>query len=220
MSVGRPSPRAVGIILFLTIMCGFAVLLGMTLASPGHAETLTAPSPPGTVLGTTEGWLNGQTVTFLYTGDYFCQQPPASGAASGCEVGDPAATQPVGNPDIPELWVLVPIGFQVPTSTLQCPVAGDCVGHPHDIDLSRVFPGASDLPTPAHSHIIDDRQGGWWESYVVGILTLDAWDRITGPDGRSLAVLRELQSEGQATQDIPSNLYLFFQVLPEGAPAP
>jgi hypothetical protein len=197
-------------------MSAFAVVLGLTVASPGHAASTSEPTPPGTVLGTTEGWLNGQTVTFLYTRDFFCAQPPVSSAPSGCEVGAPADTEPVQNPDIPELWVLVPLGFTVPPSTLQCPIPGNCVGHPHDIDLSRVFgAGASNVATPAHSHIIDDLQGGWWESYVVGILSRDAWDRLTGPGGRSLSVLRELQSEGLATEDKPSNLYLFFQVLPE-----
>jgi hypothetical protein len=215
---GGPSPRAIGVVLFATIASGFALLLGLTLASPGHADT--SPSPQGTVLGTTEGWLNGNTVTFLYTRDYFCAEPPDSAAASGCEVGAPADVKPVGNPDIPELWVLVPIGFDVDPSTLQCPVAGNCVGHPHDIDLSRVFPGDSDVPTPAHSHIIDDLQGGWWETYVVGILTPDAWNQITAPGGRSLATLRQLQHDGQATPDNPSNLYLFFQVLPEGTGPP
>jgi hypothetical protein len=215
-AVVRPTPRKVGVVLFLAILSGFAVFLGLTLASPGHAASGSAPDPQGTVLGTTEGWLNGQTVTFLYTRDYFCAEPPASAADSGCEVGADAETKPVQNPDIPELWVLVPIGFDVPASTLQCPIPGNCVAHPHDIDLSRVFgAGASDVPTPAHSHIIDDLQGGWWESYVVGILNRDAWDRLTGPEGRSLSVLRELQDAGDATPDIPSNLYLFFQVLPE-----
>jgi hypothetical protein len=216
----RASPRMVGVCLLVAIVSGFALLLGLTLASAGHAEGGPDPNPPGTVLGTTEGWLNGTTVTFLYTRNYFCQEPPSSGAASGCEVGEDAQVPPIGNQDIPELWVLVPIGFDVDPSTLQCPVAGDCVGHPHDIDLSRVFPGASDVPTPAHSHIIDDLQGGWWESYIVGILSSDAWSRLTGPNGRSLATLRELQSEGLATPDIPSNLYLFFNVLPEGAGLP
>jgi hypothetical protein len=219
-SRAKPTPRTIGIVLFVAILSGFASLLGLTLASSGHVALASDAEPSGTVLGSTEGWLNGRTVTFLYTRDYFCRQPPSSAAASGCEVGAAAEIKPVGNPDIPELWVLVPIGFQVDSATLQCPVAGNCVGHPHDVDLSRVFPGASDVPTPAHSHIIDDLQGGWWETYVVGILTPQAWDRITGPDGRSLSVLRELQAEQQATPDIPSNLYLFFQVLPEGAGPP
>jgi hypothetical protein len=215
----RVDPRAVGVCLLAAIASAFALVLGLTLASPSHAQTHGLPSPPGTVLGTTQGWLDGQTVTFLYTRDYFCAQPPSSAAGSGCEVGAPAEQAPIGNPDIPELWVLVPIGFTPDPSTLQCPVAGNCVAHPSDIDLSRVFgAGAADVPTPAHSHIIDDLQGGWWTSIVVGITDEDAWNQLTGPDGRSISALRALQAEGKATSDIPSNLFLFFNVLPEGRP--
>jgi hypothetical protein len=212
----RMRARTVGVFVFVAIVSAFALLLGLTLTASGHAAGSDEPSPPGTVLGTTEGWLNGQTVTFLYTRDFFCREPPSSGADSGCEVGEEAETAPTGQTDIPELWVLVPIGFTPDRSTLQCPVAGNCVAHPHDIDLSRVFPGASDVPTPAHSHVIDDLQGGWWESYVVGILDPDAWDRLVSPGGRSLDTVRELQAQGLATPDIPSNLYLFFQVIPQG----
>jgi hypothetical protein len=207
----RFRPRLVGVVLIAAIAALFAVLLGLAFASPSHAVGDGA-NPPGTVLGTTQGWLNGKTVTFLYTRNFVCNQPPASAAASGCEVGA-AGTAPIGNPRIPELWVLVPLGFTPPSSTLQCPVAGSCIAHPHDIDLSRVFgPGAADVPTPAHSHVIDDLQGGWWESFVVGIKSQAAWDRIVA--GKSLATVRELQAEDLATPDIPSNLFLFFDVLP------
>lgn len=213
----RANPRTVGVVVFVAIVSAFALLLGSTLTASGHAARSAGPNPPGTVIGTTEGWLNGQTVTFVYTRDFFCREPPSSGAESGCEVGAPAETAPTAQSEIPELWVLVPIGFTPDPSTLQCPVAGNCVAHPHDIDLSRVFgPDASDVPTPAHSHVIDDLQGGWWESFVVGILNQDAWNRLVNPGGRSLATVRELQSEGSATSDIPSNLYLFFNVLPQG----
>lgn len=206
--------RSIGIALFALIGALFAVLLGLALASPSHAVPAgDGATPSGTVLGTTQGWFDGRTVTFLYTRNFVCTQPPTSAAASGCEVGEAAQSAPVGNPNIPELWVLVPLGFTPPSSTLQCPVAGNCVAHPHDIDLSRVFgPGFADVPTPAHSHVIDDLQGGWWESFVVGIQTEAAWDRIVA--GKNLATVRELQAENLATPDIPSNLFLFFNVLP------
>jgi hypothetical protein len=215
MNTLRFGPRAVGIALFAVIASLFAVLLGLSLASPTHAAAEDA-NPPGTVLGTTEGWFNGTTVTFLYTRDFVCTQPQDGlpvGADSGCEVGSPGESAPIGNPDIPELWVLVPLGFNPLSSTLQCPLAGNCVAHPHDIDLSRIFgPGFADVPTPAHSHVIDDLQGGWWESYIVGITSQSAWDRLVA--GKSLATVRELQAEGLATADIPTNLFLFFNVLP------
>ena len=214
----RLRPRFVGVVLFAAIGALFAVLLGIGLASPAHAVGDEA-NPPGTVLGTTQGWFDGTTVTFFYTRDFFCTQPPTSAAASDCEVGAAAETAPVANPDLPEVWVLVPLFTpndpETFKSTLQCPVAGNCVAHPHDIDLSRIGLPA-DVPTPAHSHVIDDLQGGWWESFVVGVKTEAAWDAIVA--GKSLATIRALQAadpaENTITHDIPSNLFLFFNVLP------
>jgi hypothetical protein len=204
-------------VLFAGILSAFALLLGVGLASPSHAAGDGA-QPGGTVLGTTEGWLNGRTVTFFYTRDYSCPQPPVSSAASGCEVGEATDNPPIGDPDIPEVWVLVPLGFTPPRATLQCPEAGNCVAHPHDIDLSRLFgPDAADVPTPAHSHVIDDLQGGWWEGFVVGVKNEATWDRIVA--GKSIATIRAIQQadpdQANITSDIPTNLFLFFNVLPE-----
>ena len=224
MTAARLRPRAVGLLLFAAICSAFAVLLGVALASPSHAAGDGA-TPSGTVLGTTQGWLDGRTVTFFYTRDFDCP-PPADGgsvAASGCEVGSaaasaPTASSPNGASHIPELWVLVPLGFTPPSDTLQCPVAGNCVAHPHTIDLSRLFgPGTEDALTPAHSHVIDDLQGGWWEGIIVGVKTQDAWDQLVA--GKSLATIRALQGPDCSTStsvtcDIPSNLFLFFNVLP------
>jgi len=191
----------------------FAILLGTALSPSAHAQETGAGSAAGATVGTTEGWFNGKTVTFLYTQPFFCAQPPTSGAPSGCEVGADAQTAPITNPDIPELWVVVPLGFTPPQGTLQCPVAGNCINHPHDVDLSRVFgPGTENVLLPAHSHVIDDLQGGWWKTFVVGVTSSDAWDRIVA--GKSLATVRELQNQGLATPDIPSNLFVFFNVLP------
>jgi hypothetical protein len=214
----RLNPRAVAIALFAVVVAVFAVLLGAALSPSAHAEGGAAATSQGATVGTTQGWLNGRTVTFLYTRPFSCEQPPASGADSGCEVGAAAQTAPIGNPDIPELWVVVPIGFTPDPDTLQCPVAGACVNHPHDIDLSRVFgAGTERVLLPAHSHVIDDLQGGWWKTFVVGVTTQQAWDRIVA--GRSLDTVRELQAEGLATGDIPSNLFIFFNVLPAPAAA-
>ena len=211
VTVVRSNPRVVGIALLTVLVAAFATALGTALSPSAHAQE-SSPAAAATV-GTTEGWFNGKTVTFLYTLPYSCAQPPSSGADSGCEVGADAQSAPITNPDIPELWVVVPLGFTPPEGTLQCPVAGDCIDHPHDVDLSRVFgAGAEDVPLPAHSHVIDDLQGGWWKTFVVGVTTQEAWDRIVA--GRDLATVRELQNEGLATGDIPSNLFLFFNVLP------
>jgi hypothetical protein len=207
------NPKVVAIVLFTVVMAVFAVLLGSALTPSAHAQEDAKATTSGARVGTTEGWFNGKTVTFLYPRPYFCAEPPSSGADSGCEVGADAQTAPIGYPDVPELWVVVPLGFTPPEGTLQCPVAGDCINHPHDIDLSRVFGvGAEDVPLPAHSHVIDDLQGGWWKTFVVGVTTQEAWNRIVA--GKDLATVRELQKEGLATGDIPSNLFIFFNVLP------
>ena len=212
-AISRRNPRGVGIVLFAAVLAAFATLLGLGL-SPAHGQPGAGTSAASATVGTTEGWFDGKTVTFLYSLPFFCAEPPSSSAASGCEVGAAAETTPVdGNPQVPELWVVVPLGFTPDSSTLQCPDPGNCINHPHDIDLSRVFgPGAADVPTPAHSHVIDDLQGGWWKTFVVGVTSPDGWDRLVA--GRSLATLRELQAEQLATADIPSNLFIFFNVLP------
>jgi hypothetical protein len=203
----------VGIVLLTVVLAVFAVLLGTALSPSAHAQDASHAAAARARVGTTQGWFNGKTVSFLYSRPYFCAQPPASAADSGCEVGADAQTAPISDPDIPELWVVVPLGFTPPQGTLQCPVAGNCINHPHDIDLSRVFgAGAQDVPLPAHSHVIDDLQGGWWTTFVVGVTSQAAWDRIVA--GKDLATVRALQQEGLATGDIPSNLFIFFNVLP------
>src|SRR5206468_54612 len=114
----RLNPKVVAIALFTTLIALFAVLLGAALSPSAHAqESSDAAAAAGATVGTTEGWFNGKTVTFLYPRPYFCGQPPSSGAASGCEVGADAQTAPIGNPDIPELWVVVPLGFTPPEGT-------------------------------------------------------------------------------------------------------
>ena len=119
---------------------------------------------------------------------------------------------------------MTPVGFRPAESTLQCPVVGSCINHPSTIDLSRVFgPGSANVPLPAHSHIIDSSlpesqanggQAGWWELEVIGVTQPVIWDQIVA--GKSLATVRALQAQGVGiTDDIPSNVYLFFGVRPK-----
>src|SRR5215471_9167937 len=42
--------------------------------------------------GYIDGWYNGQTVQLYYTKSYYCEEPPASAAPSGCEIGADALT--------------------------------------------------------------------------------------------------------------------------------
>ena len=177
----------------------------------------------GAEVGFTDGWDNGKTVLFFYSKPFFCAEPPESGAPSLCEAGEDGTEDPRPG-KIPVLYVVTPTGFRPAESTLQCPVVGSCINHPSTIDLSRVFgPGFANVPLPAHSHVIDSEldesranggQAGWWEVEVVGVSDPAVWDQIVA--GKSLATVRALQEKGVGiTEDIESNLYLFFGVRPK-----
>jgi len=202
-----PLARKVGILLLGCLVIGLSVVAGTGLGAPlAHADHNSAA---GALHGTTDGWFNGETVTFFYNKPFFCAQPPTSAAASGCEVGEDAQIPPRPGP-IPTLYVLVPLGITVDPATLQCPVAGSCINHPSTVDLSRIFPGAGDVLLPPHSHVVDEKHGGWWKIEVIGVTDPDAWNRIA--QAKSLAAVRAEQAAGNATGDIGTNLYLFFQV--------
>ena len=189
-----------------------ASLALVTVLGAGCTETTTI-SPV-----TTGGWFNGKVVTFVYDRNFFCAEPPSSGADSRCEAVEDAITQPRTG-TIPELYVMVPLFTPLPAaSTLQCPTAGTCITHPTTIDLSRIFgAGTADAVLPAHSHIVDDDLGGafdWWGIEIIGVKDSATWSRIVA--ARSIDSVRVLQAAdpGQAkiTTDIGTNSFLFFAV--------
>lgn len=213
--LARLKPRVVGTILVATLVCSFALLTIFRLPS-AHASTMhNLHANQADEHGFTGGWLNGQTVQFFYTRDFFCEPPPTSGAPSQCEVGEDGDTDPRPGP-IPTLFVMTPLGFRPPDATLQCPIVGSCINHPSTIDLSRIG-GPADAPLPAHSHIINVMHGGWWELNVIGVKNEVTWDQIVA--GKSLATVRSLQAADPTSQnitgDIPTNAYLFFNVQPQ-----
>jgi hypothetical protein len=175
-------------------------------------------SPATNVLGSTPSWFDGDVVQLDYTAQFECKNPPAAGSASGCEMGDEAQTMPAASTAIPVLYVMVPLGFTPPDSTLHCPTAGNCVAHPHDIDVSRVFgPGTEMNPLPPHSHIIIDAMNHVttpWSLEVIGVKDEATWDNIVAT--QNLAQVRLLQlgdpDNRHLTDDIPTNIFLFFKV--------
>jgi hypothetical protein len=218
----------------LLLLCSFAV---MTSACSGGSpsskftpmsnmdmsrNTMSSPvTHPGTgQTGTTPGWFRGQTVTFFYhTNDFFCRTPVADGlpvgSTSGCESGSDGTVDPRPGGAKPDLWVMTPVGFRPDVSTLHCPTVGHCINHPSTIDLSRLFgPSAANAPLPAHSHIIDQITGNWWELKVIGVKDLATWNEIVA--GKSLATVRALQAadpnHDHITGDTFTNTYLFFEV--------
>jgi hypothetical protein len=167
-------------------------------------------------IGFTDGWLNGRTVTFFYHNkNFFCKTPPASGASSHCEAGANAQTMPTQTGGIPPLYVMVPLGFT--PSGLQCPIAGNCINHPHTIDLSAILgKGTEDAKLPPHSHIITTANPGWWRIVVIGVKSPADWSQIAA--GKSITTVTALQQSDptNVTADIPTNAFLFFDVLSHG----
>ncbi|HEX3236016.1 MAG TPA: hypothetical protein VHR41_17610 [Gemmatimonadales bacterium] len=193
-----------------------------TQASPGgEMATDSHNAVDGADFGFTDGWLAGQTVRFFYHKPFFCRTPVEDGLPVGsttdCEAGSDGTVDPRPGGELPTLYVMTPLGFRPDEATLQCPIVGQCINHPSTIDLSRLF-GASvaNAPLPAHSHIIEERSGNWWELEVIGVKDLATWDAVVA--GKSLETVRALQAADPGaehiTSDIPTNTYLFFSVRP------
>ncbi len=202
-----------------TLLAGALLIAGCSDLPTGDRATHAADAPAfahnaqdGAARGTTPGWMDGETVTFFYNKDFFCKEPPASGATSDCELGAEPQVMPRGG-NIPVVYVMTPLFAPAPAN-LHCPVAGSCINHPSTIDLSRVFgPGTENAALPPHSHIVDEKAGGWWEIEVVGVTDPAVWQQVEA--GKDLATVRRLQAAGSGiTGDIPTNLFLFFNVRP------
>ena len=217
--------RRAGLALGGLLTAGLAAVTGTALASPGTAASpssmpgmagMAGMSSSGSHAGTgfTKGWYDGHTVKFFYSKNYFCRKPPHNGAKSRCEAGVNYTQTPADSFD--PLYVVVPLGFTPPKGSLQCQ-AGHCVDHPNTIDLSAVLgSGTSNVPLPAHSHIVatdNMHQSEWWNVNVVGVKSLSAWNQIVRckSDGE-LQYLQRTDS-AQVTGNIPTNLFLYFSVL-------
>jgi len=204
---------------YLTGIAFAALVLACENNSPTQANGQPELNVQGAPMGFTDGWFDGQTVKFFYHKNFFCGSPPADngsiGSTSGCEVGADGPDPRPGN--IPELYVMTPIGFRPDASTLQCPIVGSCINHPSTVDLSRLFgAGAANAPLPAHSHIVEEAQGNWWTLLVIGVKDPATWAQIVA--AKSIDKVRELQAAdpggAKITADIPTNIYLFFAVQP------
>lgn len=213
------APRRLGLALLGVLGVALAIASGTAFASSGSAPAGTqmagmSSSWGGGQVGTTKGWYRGHTVTFRYTRNFFCKTPPASGATSKCEAGADYTQTPSRTFD--PLYVVVPLGFTPPASTLQCPKAGHCIDHPSTIDLSAVLgSGTSDVLLPAHSHVVataNGQQPEWWNVDVVAVKKLSAWNKIvSAKSDRELEYLQKHDSSA-VTGNITSNLFLYFAV--------
>ena len=160
-----------------------------------------------------------------YSHDFFCAAPPKSAGSSKCEAGEAAITDPPSGPVVSNVYLLIPVGFSPPESTLQCPVDGRCIDHPHTIDVSRLGGRhGKHAILPAHSFVIEDPeafQSTWWPVVLVRVKTLDAWNAIAA--AKSIDAVDACQASGGCFPENDTNAFLFFQVLgpnmsPEGPP--
>src|SRR5690242_15344528 len=190
--------RTAGLAMVGLMVTALAVLAGTSLSSAqaGMSGMHMADASRAGHIGTTKGWLGGRTVTFAYSKNFFCEEPPSSAAGSHCELGANYSSIPAQEFD--PLYVVAPIGFTPKRSTLQCPDAGSCIDHPHRIDLTRVFgSGTGKALLPPHSHIVTTSAGNepeWWNVDVVGVTNQRTWDRIV--NRKSYRVIENMRAHG------------------------
>lgn len=107
---------------------------------------------------------------------------------------------------------------------------GTCTMHPSTLHVEPVAESfgvplgapSGDIPLPNHSHIIDGDSFNpiWWQTIAVRVTDERIWPDFNGrcpanPGGgfpclTSLDALRAAQARGQATPDVPTNVFLFF----------
>jgi hypothetical protein len=161
--------------------------------------------------GYIDGWFNGTRVRLHYTKSYFCAEPPASGAESGCVIGADAEVPPRLGP-MRKIYAIAPVGFLPNLATLACAPGSPCLNHPLMIDASRVG-GRENGPGLPHSHIVEEHGGGWRETVNIRVFNLDVWNQIAA--AKSLAKVRELQGDpavgrpGIISADTPTNIFFF-----------
>jgi hypothetical protein len=106
---------------------------------------------------------------------------------------------------------------------------GTCLMHPSTVRLAKIFDDPNrqppdPAPLPAHSHLLSETSAppGWWNIRPVEVYDRSIWPDRDGncPAGpprcvTSIAALRAAQQTGQASVDLPSNLYFYLAVHPE-----
>jgi hypothetical protein len=219
MKLSRIRSFRSALVLLTTASLALGLAFGVAMASgSGTSSTLPCNSggPECIKIGFSDAWFNGQTVQLEYSHQYFCEDPPASDAGSGCEAGQPAQVPPPSGPVVSSIYELVPLGFTPPSSTLQCDAR--CIDHPRTMDLSHVFGGMGENATlPARSFVIEDSesfQSTWWPVVLVGVRNLHAWNAIVA--AKTVEAVDACQTSGGCAPEVETNAYVFFQVLGPG----
>jgi hypothetical protein len=125
---------------------------------------------------------------------------------------------------IPEAWKTK----VNPAITTQCPdpsnpVAGTCTMHASSVDLSVLLHAIGKtgvptapifVPTPNHSHVVDNSrvntQPIWWEVRPVLVMKQSDWPSANGSSGiTSSKIMDDVEAAGGAVE-VGSNFFLFF----------
>jgi hypothetical protein len=185
----------------------------------------TYPTPNGGCdhVGLTHGYYDGNTVNFLYTANYYCDQSVTAHSSTGCEAGAKYNRLPPDATSQDTLYILVPLGFSPPG--LQCAVKGNCIDHPATTDLTRLSgtldpllhttPAELDnVPLSPHDHFITTRNNNlpeWWNVNVVGVTSQAAYNQAVA--AKSYTALQAMEGKNGVTAPIPTNIFLYFQTL-------
>lgn len=202
----------------VVVACSVESPVASVVAHHMTADVANYQAAAGAEKGYIDGWFDGEDVSLFYTKSFFCEEPPASGAPTDCEIGADAEVYPRPGP-IPTIYAIAAAGIQPDPATLSCPAGSVCLNHPAMIDASRVVgPGASNIPAVPHSHIITELRGGWWHTVNIRVFDLDVWNEIAAT--KSLTKVRELQADpavggaGRISQDTPTNIFFFIEAQP------
>jgi hypothetical protein len=124
---------------------------------------------------------------------------------------------------VPEAWRTTPsIATQCPDPNN--PVPGTCTMHASSVDLSVLLAGMPGipnpptgpvfLPTPNHSHVIDNSRVNakpiWWQVRPVLIMDPADWPAPDGSSGITSSKAMDAAEEAGRAVEVGSNFFLFF----------
>ena len=141
---------------------------------------------------------------------------PAERGRYRFEAGVASARSPQSGPVVSNIYVLIPLGFSPPETTLQC--GARCIDQPRTMDLSQAFSGmGADAVLGSRSFVIEEAesfQSTWWPVVLVGVNNLDAWNTIVA--AKTITAVDDCQTNGGCLPEVETNAFLFFQVLGPG----
>lgn len=205
----------------------------------GPPPGATAPPPcSADAIGVTKAFDQGKFVNLLYTQNYFCDRSVSAKSSNGCEAGASYSKLPPGTTSASQtnpLYIITPL-FKPAPANLQCPPF--CIDHPATVDLSRLASTLDPIlgttpsqlgntPLPSHNHVLltaNNNQPEWWNVKVIGVTSAAAYNQIMSSSNEFATAQSLASSNGGVTAPIPTNVFLWFQVLPgaatpAGAPA-